>query len=363
MGNISILKEYALVPNLKDLFYYDFEYIITAYIVIPVSIIVLISNTLLLFLFWKKRLRTSIHIFVAAISVSETIFVLTQSFFATYFLYIFNITGFIPHQHCLMFALTFNILPEIFRSHSIFLTVALATQRCVCVTHPLTISRIFTRKRTVLIVVGLFILSGLFKVYDMTFIQHRERQHISWLPSNNRIPNNTCILGPPDWTKDYIKSVFAVQTILWISCVNVIPCIWLLVAGLILICGLRRASKWRRKATVLQLKQQIAQESKERKLTVLSVWIIGVFLLFQIPYYITDTLTDYPWVFFARSKDTIRMLLAARSLTGLCVNLTLPSNFIIYIVCYKEYYDYLKSIFICKRSDDKLMRAHSTTPP
>ena len=354
----TFLMDYILVPNLEDLFHYDFEYILTAYLVIPVSIIVLISNSLLLCLFWKKRLRNTIHIFVAAISISETLFVLTQSLFATYFLHFLNITKFIPHEHCLMFTLTFNILPEIFRCHSIFLTVALATQRCVCVTNPFKISRVFTRKRTVLIVVGVFILSVLFKVYDMIFFQSRKRQHIDWL-NNKRLPNNTCILAPPDGTGTYIESLFLVQTILWIACVNVIPCVWLIVTGLLLICGLRKASKWRRNASQYGGTQQIAQDLKERKLTIITVWIIGIFLLLQTPYYIIDSLTDYPWI-FAKSQDTNRMLLAARNIAGFCVYLTLPSNFIIYIVCYKEYYEYLKSIFVCKRKAANLMQLDSS---
>lgn len=336
-GSGSGLMDYASVPNLKNLFHYDFAYILTAYGVIPISMIVLISNSLLLFLFWKKRLRSSIHIFVAAISISETVFILIQVIFSIYFLHVLNITSYIPYQHCVMFTLTFHILPEIFRCHSIFLTVALATQRCVSVTHPLTISRVFTRKRSILIVVGLFLLSVIFKMYDLIFLEMKEGR------------NSTCIVLPSGWTRDYFENLFYTQAILWISCVNVVPCVWLIVTGSIMICGLRKASNWRRTAAVFRMKQHIVQDAKERKLTIITVWIIGIFLFFQTPYYVIDSLTAYPRI-FVQSKGANIVLLGARNLTQFCVNVTLPSNFIIYIVCYKEYYEYLKSVFVCGRS-------------
>ena len=353
MSNRSgTLLKYAIMPNLEDLFHYDFEYVLGAYVVIPVSIIVLLCNSILLFLFWKMRSRNSVHILVASISISETLFVLTQSSFA-YVIHIFNLRKFIPYKHCSVFVLLFNILPEIFRCHSIFLTMALATQRCVCVTHPFKISIIFTRRRTVLVVVCLFLLSVLFKFYDLIVLENRERHHFLKGRFNNSAPTSIsiCMIVPRGWTVDFFETLFLVQTILRISCVNVIPSIWLIVTRLILMCGLKKASKWRKDASVLKTNQQLAQDAKERQLTILTIWIIGIFLFFQTPFCIIDSITFYPQLI---PKDKIRTLLTARTLAQFCLNLTLTSNFIIYMFCYKEYYEYSKSIFVCKRSAAEL---------
>ena len=333
-------ERFSLFPSIyvNDTLFFNFQDVIVTFLVPPIAIIVLLLNSVLLIIFWKKRVNNTIHIFVAAICISDILYVILPAISSIYFIYLKTFRNFVyvPYEYCRTFVYISEIVPSTLRCFSIFLTVALATQRCLCVTRPLNVSTICTRKRTVMLVIGLLFLSCLLEMYSFIFID---------IIKVNLTSGDTCALEPRDWAADNINMdlLFLIKTLLLILFVNTIPSIWLIITGILLVRGLRKASKWR-KVYVIKMCSPSERDNRERKLTILTIWIILVLLMFHIPHSIADSLTAYQ-IIFQRNTYYTRIFLFARTVTQFCITLTLPSNFIIYIVTYRDYYDYLKSFF------------------
>ena len=341
--NTSYMQLKSINPNLQNIFHYEFTHFIVAYCILPVSFVVLCLNSLLLWIFWKKKATNTTHLLVAATSISETLFAFIPSAFSTYMFAIKGLRIYVPYEYCNIYYIIFLILPAVCRCHSIWLTVALATQRCICVRYPFKAALLFTRRKTIYVIVGLFVLSLLTQCYDVIFVDII-KVNVAW--SEHTKPRGTCAFVTSEWAANVVDTVFPLHTIGSILIVNVIPFLWLVVVGSLLLRGLRVAINWRSKFVDKSDNQNRAAIG-ERKLTVLTIWIIVMFLIFQIPYSIVDSFLLY-CIGFGKSDGTIKYLMVARTITHSIVLLTLPSTFVIYIVCYRNYYEYIKTFFRCR---------------
>ena len=125
--------------NLELMFQYEYQRILCGYIMLPFGTFVTFLNSLLLYIFWKKEMKNTTHILVAAMTISETINILLPGIGFTYFIAVLKLRKYIPFEYCNFFIYITDHIPAIFRFHSIFLMVTLATQRFICVAYPLRI--------------------------------------------------------------------------------------------------------------------------------------------------------------------------------------------------------------------------------
>ena len=331
----------SIEPTFTSVFRFEFTHFLFAYCYLPVVFIVLLTNSLLLWILWKKKARNTTHLLVAAMSISETMFALVPAMLFTYLYDIKKLRSFVPYEYCYSFSIVCIIWSSVFRCHSIWLTVVLATQRFICVAYPFKAASIITRKRTIILIVGLFVLALLTQYYDVIFVD-RISVNMSWSPDTN--PQETCVYLPTEWAKDFVDILFPIHRIVFILLVNFIPSLWMVVVGCLLIRELRATTKWRTQNSVSS-RSANQRLNGERKLTVVTIWIIIMFVTFQIPYSISHSFVSYQISFGGERGSSIIYATTAMLVTHFMIILSLPSTFFIYIICIKEYYEYVKTCF------------------
>ena len=342
--NMSYINLNSINPTFRNVVRFEFTHFLVAYCAPLVSFIVLFINSLLLWILWKKKATDTTHLLVAATCISETLYAFVPTMYFTYLYDIKKLRSFLPYQYCFSFHLFIILWNLVFRCHSTWLTVVIATQRFICVTYPFKAASIITRKRTIMVIVGLFLISLLTQYYDVIFVD-RMSVNISWGPDTS--PRETCIFLPAEWAEDYVDTLFPIHTIGSILLLNFIPSLWLVVVGCLLIRELRVATKWRKKFTV-STRSADRRLNGERKLTVLTIWIILTFVTFQIPLSVLDSIISYQRSIGGEHGSNIIYATAAKIVTHFILLLTLPSTFFIYIICIKEYYEYVKTLLCCR---------------
>lgn len=353
-GNTSQNRLAVLTLYFDAIFAHQFQGVILGYCFLIYGVFIAIINSVLLFTFWRKELNNTTHIFVAAICVSETLFVLTSGVGHTYVVFIINSreSGNIIADFCSTIHFV-DLVSKLFLHHSIFLTVALATQRCVCVRCPLIFSSIFTKKRTVLCVIGLFIFAILINVFDITTYTLVDFPMVGVEENSDDMSPERCRVARAEWIMDdTFQKMYLINIVVVFVCVGLIPNICLLTAGILLVSGLRNSIALRKTACY---RINNGQFKRERKLTFITCWIIAAFLFFQTPKSVVDGILAY---YILNRKFIDSSVILAMIITLGNVILTLPSNFIIYIVCYKECYQYLRSICTCTKG--RMVVAKST---
>ena len=345
--NITHIQNISINPNFLYLFHYDYVRVILAYCMLPLAVVVLILNSFLLWIFWKKKATNTMHLFIAALSLSETLFSFVPSVMATYLFAVKGLRMYLPYKYCTAYYVIITLWTSVFRLNSRWLTVMLATQRCICVMFPLKTATIFTTKRTIYVIVGVFVLSILSHYYDIIFM---DRVNIIMPWSVGSAPRETCAFVAPSWTEGYAETIFLTNEIFKIVFMNSIPSLWLVIVGCLLIHGLRKANTWRKKFVVSNERKN-RRLKNERKLTVLTIWIIVTFVVFQIPYSVSDSISSHHMT-FGDVKNRDNYTSAALIITHFIVLLSLPSTFLIYIICLREYCDYVKTLF-CPRKTNR----------
>ena len=341
---MSYMQLDSIIPNFKRVFHFELTHYIATYCALPLAFIILFINSFLLWIFWKKKATNTTHILVAAMSISETMYAFIPTVFVAYLYEIKKFRSFLPYEYCDAYYIIFIFWTSVFRYHSIWLTVALATQRFICVIYPFEAASLITRKRTIFIIIGIFVLSLLMQYFDIICVD-RIKVNMSWTPDS--APRETCVFVRSEWSGRYIHILFPIHAICSVLLLSFIPFVWLVVVGSLLIRRLRKATNWRAKF-VNKCETTNRHVIVERKLTVLTIWIIVLFLIFQTPYSVSESVLAY-YIVFGGGDHIMNYLMTAKALTQSILVLTLPSTFIIYIICYKKYFEYIKTLFQCRQ--------------
>ena len=327
--------------NLELMLVYEYQWIVCGYIMLPFGIFVAFLNSLLLYIFWKRNMKNTTHILVAAMTISETLNILLPGIGFTYFIAVLKLRKYIPFEYCSFFMYIVDYIPTIFRFHSIFLMVTLATQRFICVSYPLRITGLLTRNRTLTLIVVLLFFSILSRLFDLACL-YQKKVTITVLPEN--VAMDTCIMTARGWVGDQLNTLFLVHNIVWNIPVHILPLIWVIFVGVKLIITIRKANKWRKE--FLSDTHIAKGRLQEQKLTKLTMWIIFAFLFVQIPVSIVESILSYVVSFSGLNSHT-KTLSASRTIVMCVLYLTLPSTFVIYILCFNDCFKYIKSIFGC----------------
>ena len=329
-----------IVPNLRFIFEYDFQHQMVAYWELPIAVIVVVLNCTMLYIFWKKQLTNVTHILVAAIVMTESIFILLRSIANFSFLGILGYRDFIPFKNCQLFVMTTAYIPSIFQIQSSFLTVAMSTQRCACVLRPLKFTTMFTRKRIILTIICLLLFSCLMVAYDIVF------SFPIHVPLNGTSISETSEICAFRRDKEWF-SLYLFNKIGNVIFTQILPSVWLVVVDILLVLKLRETNRWREQVTS-NVTTQRGRTAKEIKLTIVTILIITVFIMVKTPLAITKMVANY-FIVIDPNVQMIKASFVASNILNFCVFLSMPSNFVIYVVLYPECSRYLSQMFRRKR--------------
>ena len=160
---IRLFKENDTEP-----FYFDsrahWETIFLGYITFFISLLVIVSNGVLLLVFVRRCSITSTTLILGALAVSDTIICSTRIPDSFYFFTLGKIEFYVPYQWCIANRVLY-IVYQIARTASNWLTTFLGLQRCLCVRKPLHVKRICTVKNTTIAIFSISVSSFILKIY------------------------------------------------------------------------------------------------------------------------------------------------------------------------------------------------------
>ncbi|XP_060072661.1 sex peptide receptor-related protein 2-like [Ylistrum balloti] len=347
------------IVNFEETFRYHFEIYIYGYAWPFLTLIVVVLNSIILYILAKKRMMTRnvTHLVIGTICLFDMLTIVIPGCAYVYVFDFLGIRTYLPYDLCSTWYLLTSIVPTVCHSTVNLLTVLLAFQRCLSVTYPLQVSRWFTAQRTVTAMLTCFVISIVPEIVDIFRFGHH-RVDI-YLEGNATF--SACSMEP---VTDDVTMIYIPHVIVSLLLFKVIPCILLIVFGIIMIRQVRRAARMRCYLLHVirnddHVKHARAHEHhREVKLTIMISWVIGVFLVFEVPAAILVALSVISLVFHVDiiCRDDLETTL---SLMYIIVIATFVSNFVIYYVCCYEFRAYFKHMMTHARKSTAKEAVHS----
>jgi hypothetical protein len=242
------------------------------YLVPILALMTLCSNTLMIFVFLREKMLSSINIIMMAIGISDTLHVFLPSPFLLG-LYFSDVSPFIPHHYCRLWDYLAKYIPEITHTASIWLTVILSLHRYVGVRYPFYIRRISTRRKSVICVVIVYCCSSLLhfcRFIDTTYVDF----HV--VRGNQDI--FTCKAVHSDWIKGYEVLYECIYYWNCIVLIKVLPLAIVVTLDFLMARELLRADNKRQR---FLSDNQTTKES--RRVTWIVITVAAIFSLVEIP--------------------------------------------------------------------------------
>lgn len=201
------MEEARILLELRQ-YYASWTKIINCYIIPVVAVIIVISSTFVIMVYYKEyrstenNIRKVACIMYAAISFANVTSVAPKAIFYLYAFTHGNITHFIPFKLCWIWYFM-NQVTTIPHTASICLVSLLSLQRYMIITCPFSASKKWTVKRTVLTIVIVWILSILFQITSMLGFKFTPSDIECQRYHSNNNTCATCYVYFADWLQGH----------------------------------------------------------------------------------------------------------------------------------------------------------------
>lgn len=337
-----------LLPNMTVPFHIAFIYPIPEAFFIngfvsPILIFfTLITNVFVVLILLRRHMRSPTNTILAAMAISDTFTGVTPLPVFIHFFSLDNYIDFVEYHWCYLYKYLGELIPTIFHTASIWLTVSLAIQRYVYICHTAAARRFCTIQNVIVasvIIYVLAILSQITRFFDFEFSPFP----FSLLDS----PNDTvvfCVERISPWVLKNEDLYFNLYFWFRVIFIHLVPCTILVVINSVLIWTLRTAHK-RRMQLLKQNKESESTKLKDSNCTTLMlVTVVGVFLLVELPLGIImilhliqnnfdlDIMTDKTFKLLNMASNTFILL-------------SYPLNFFIYCGMSRQFRETFMSMF------------------
>uniref|UniRef100_A0A183BNT2 G_PROTEIN_RECEP_F1_2 domain-containing protein n=1 Tax=Globodera pallida TaxID=36090 RepID=A0A183BNT2_GLOPA len=255
LENISQITIFSDSPHSHDIHYFvvdigravPLEYALPLYgFLMPILVIITTAiNSFIVVVLFQRHLRTPTNFVLLSMAIAD---LLTGLCSIPWFVYYYTLHGFeleqtgegLPAFWCFMYPLFSQIIPTIFHTSAIWLSVFLAVQRYVYVCVPSQVHRICTPCRTRRAVGTIILCSVLIELPELLG-KYMERVNIAH-------GRTMCLLRYSAWVWHGIgvNAFFAIHYWFRVALVHALPCALLLIFTVILIRTIRRAEQRRR---------------------------------------------------------------------------------------------------------------------
>ncbi|XP_060086233.1 sex peptide receptor-like [Ylistrum balloti] len=310
----------------------------------PVLIfITLVTNTLVVIVLLKKNMRSPTNTILAGMALSD---MFTGLFPLPVFLYFFGMDHYkeyIPYNWCYTYRFMSELIPTIFHTASIWLTMALAIQRYIYICHSFqarkwcTITNVLYGTLAIYIIA---ILSQISRFFDSFYIPV---EIMSRMHENETM--TACVQELRPWVQAHIDLYYNVYYWFRVICIHLIPCAFLVVLNALLISAMRTAQLRRMQL----LKQNKKSESKKLKdsncTTLMLVAVVGLFLLVELPLgiimivYLIDNTFELNIFSMADTYGIMNLI------SNFFILLSYPLNFFIYCGMSRQFRETFKRMF------------------
>jgi len=229
----------------------------------------------------RKHMRSPTNSILAGMALSD---MLTGIFPLPIFVYFFGMDGYkdyVPYDWCYTFQYFSNLIPTIFHTASIWLTMALAIQRYIYICHSSQARTWCTIRNVIWGTVAIYVIAIISQASRFVDSVYEPIEVPSKLNPNKTVLSCYSVLRP--WFFSNKIVYFNIYFWFRVICIHLIPCTFLVVLNALLISAMRSAQLRRMQL----LKQNKKSESKKLKdsncTTLMLVAVVGLFLLVEFP--------------------------------------------------------------------------------
>jgi len=314
--NIELLSNRVYQINL-------YGYVIPTLVTVTTAL-----NSLVIIILTRPSMRSSNSVVLSALAISDT---LTGLITLPFYLYMYTFglwTQHIPYRWCFIHKICIDVLPTIFHTISVWLTLTLAIQRYIYLCHPMAAKGLcgVGRMRKVVMLVAL--LSFLF--HSLTFFD------TTFVPVPMKMTTEGCSEVFSQWAERskhiYIPMYYWVRVLI----IHLIPAVSLVILNSILIGVMKAATRRRRLLLIQNLNNEWRRVRETNITTCLLIVVIGLFLVVEIPMAIIMTVS----LIQSEIREKILSDETQDFLTSLFKMLILtsyPLNFFIYVGMSKKF--------------------------
>ena len=231
LSKLMTLTEDHIPSNIFSMF---MEY--TSYVMICAATFGLAGNVLIIITYTKIGFSESINISYFALGISDILCVIFLSWNAICFLPAFS-AGNVPFKPLEFVIPTGGFTSDIFQKTTAWITAFISFERCLCVVFPLKIKAIVKRRRTVGVIVIIFVLTVL-PLAGITFYTYEFELRLDDVKNKSlvRVKYRDSVLS---------QTLTNVSLIYKVVFLNSIPFAIILVCAAVLAVNLKRSAAWR----------------------------------------------------------------------------------------------------------------------
>ncbi|XP_018324154.1 sex peptide receptor [Agrilus planipennis] len=306
-------------------------------------VITIVANTLIVVVLSKRHMRTPTNVVLMAMALCDMFTLLIP---APWFIYMYTFGNhyrpLAPVGVCYAYNVMNEILPNLFHTSSIWLTLALAVQRYIYVCHPPVARKFCTmpnvNKGLFYIIFAATLHQGL-RFFDTKFGEEK----ILW----NNEEHSVCTKTTAYWVVHYVTEdvYYTCYYLFRIIFVHLVPCFALVVLNVLLFKALRQAQH--RREQLLSKKTQKTECKKLRDsncTTLMLIVVVTVFLTVEIPLAVVSTLHVLSSGITEEFLDYY-MVNAVVLFINFFIILSYPINFAIYCGMSRQFRETFKELF------------------
>lgn len=302
----------------------------------------LVTNIFVVLILLRRHMRSPTNAILAAMAISDTFTGVTPLPVFVHFFSLENYHDFVEYHWCYIYRYLGELIPTIFHTASIWLTVTLALQRYVYICHTAAARRFCTIQNVIFatfIIYMLAIMSQITRFFDFEFIPFPIFSFDS--PNSTLV---TCIERVSPWVNQNENLYFNLYFWFRAIFIHLVPCAILVVINSVLIWTLRTAQQRRMQL----LKQNNRSESMKLKdsncTTLMLVTVVGLFLMVELPLGIIMILhlIQNNFNIDIMSNETFKLL---NLISNTFILLSYPLNFFIYCGMSRQFRETFMSMF------------------
>lgn len=324
------------------------NFIINGYLFPILACVTVIINCTILVVFYRARFFTPHHALLGALAVVDMLTVFIPS---PLFMYVFGYGFYRTFPSCKLcqaYDITTMEIPIILHSISMWLTLGLAIQRHVCVSNPFKAKYICTMKNTIIYMI---VMSVGFFAFLLPFTFRLKYEEVYVLPDTDHLfHRKACLKSPQSWLDDNKNLFYGMYGLVRILVIKLFPCVVLLILEIKLIKNLKKASLVRIHTNTVHQRKDVPM-----RLSAQTAWIVGIFLVTEIPVTFGVIHEVIAWWFTVRLlKEEVKFLLS--DILNFILLFGCMANFVIYILLSEKFRRYIIKLITFQSSRKRQYR-------
>lgn len=298
-------------------------------------LITLITNSIVVAVLSRPHMKSPTNFILCAMAISDVITLGTP---VPIFMYQYTfgyhrepVPCFLAHLNVLVT----DIIPTIFHSASVWLTLMLAIQRYIYVCHPTRARAWCTLPRVKCGTIGIYLVATSYNIPRL-FEKQFFTKEIPW----NCQVTAQCFFVFELWSNQFLTFFYWFR----VTCVNCLPCLLLVIFNTLLVISLNKAQA-KRKKLISERKHESSKQRDSNCTTMMLVAIVCVFLIVELPLACIVLL-----VIIQNTCDCViiemSLLTSMITFSNLCIALSYIIYFPIYCSMSRQFRETFKEIFI-----------------